>query len=241
VTLIEMMVAVAVFAVVVALGLEMTLVASHNACDTIARSALEGDAEQGALRLAEILSSCTKLWSYADTYYVIFSVPVDQDKCGTVLDKLDPPNIEWGAVTESQVIGGGEIVYFFGGSGATDPETGALGTFKTISEAVEHIDINGDGDMTDTFDVGTVYRRVAGATPQVVPLTAPNVIQRSGTANYGKCIKHDNCTFGCDAGKIFFLDGTNVMHVNLWLLRIPETRRPVLVFAHQKVYLRNQQ
>ncbi|MCX7805191.1 MAG: prepilin-type N-terminal cleavage/methylation domain-containing protein [Planctomycetota bacterium] len=248
ITLVEMMVAVAVFAVVVAMALEMSLLASRATTDTVNRSVLEGEAEQTAVRLIESLSACTKLWSYTDTHFVVFSVPVDNDANGTVLDKGNMstgllPNIEWGAAAEdlSAPIPGGEIVYFFGGQGATDPETGQLGTFRTIVESVERMDINGDGDMNDSFDVGTICRRIAGATPAVIPVSGPNVIQRSGVSNYGKCIKHDNCTLNCISGKIFYLDGSYVMHVNLWMMKIPESRRPVLVHAHQQVYLRNQE
>ena len=247
VTLVEMMVAVAVFAIVVAMALEMSLIASRATTDTVNRSVLEGEAESAAVRLVESLSACTKLWSYSDTHFVVFSVPVDNDSNGTVLDKGDMstgllPTIEWGAAADDlpAPIPGGEIVYFFGGAGATDPETGQMGTFRTIVESVENVDINGDGDMNDSFDMGTIYRRIAGATPSVIPLSGPNVIQRSGVSNYGKCIKHDNCTFGCTSGRIFFLDGSYVMHVNLWMLKIPESRRPILVHAHQQVYLRNQ-
>ena len=250
-TLVEMVVAVAVFAAIVAVALDMSLMASRAASDTASRSALENEAEQHSLELIEALSDCTKLWSYADTHFVVFSVPVDGDGNGTVLDAGDPatgvlPHIEFGARASELAapLPNGEIVYFFGGQGATGYGSAELGTFRTLSEAVEGVDINGDGDMNDTFDVGTIYRQIYDSNGTAVtsprPITGPNVVQRSGRANYGKCIKHDNCTV-CDSSKIFFLDHTYIMHVNLWLLRMPESRRPILVHTHQQVYLRNQE
>lgn len=225
-TMVELAVAMLIFSILVIVAFGITASTTRAAADKIAESTLQVKGERTLKLITETLSPSAQLGVDANGAGLTYYVPVDIDGSGTVLSG--------GTGT-----GSGLLEY-----GATNGSTSTNGTMRfsyvastLLNENLEVVDLNGDGDRLDIFDIGYVQQStsISGDLPKIVGLT--NIAQRQG--NYGTTIDVDNGASG--SGRLFNLpSGSRVLQVSIWLMTISEDRLPHLVQCKSYVFLRNQ-
>ncbi|MGH8191292.1 MAG: PulJ/GspJ family protein [Rhodanobacteraceae bacterium] len=172
-TLIELMIAVAILAVLFALVYDSLVHLSTGMSGEIASSVLNQQTERGLDRMMQTLRSA-KFQNLADTggQQLEFYVPVDPDQDGDSLDsKL---NIEWGQ----------------SGSPTGDKLNAVMAIrfvkTSTYSEASHNYDLNRDGNKTESFDIGHLEQdyysgaTVTGTPTYIRSITPDIVIQKTG-------------------------------------------------------------
>jgi len=228
-SLLEAAVAVMIMSMVILISLEITMVASTSFTDKVTKSTLEVKGERTLKLVVEAVTESAQLGVGPEFTSITFFVPFDNDGDGTVLtgNSINPDdlgNLEFGAVTQAGA-GNGTITFQF------IPQ-------DVFTEAAENLDLNGDGDLNDVFDVG--YIEQSSTLPGDMPfqIGVNNIVQRQGA--WGTSILFDNNP-GDTTGQIFELPaGTRVLNVNLWLMASSRDRRAYLVRCNEQVFLRNQ-
>ena len=156
-TLVEMMIATAILSVIIF----ATMVTMTKMSDQILYYNQAMTSQQNASRTLELVAESMRsaqmvaLNANGDSS-VTFQVPVDADGDLDFID--DTLNVEWGArrddldMTEkpAELLGASTMIQFT-----------VTGTFN---EATRGVDLNGDNDTVDVFDVGTLTKRVPGGT-----------------------------------------------------------------------------
>lgn len=110
---------------------------------------------------------------------------------------------------------------------------------RVIDEAEVNVDLNGDGDQLDVFDLGQIRRRIWNTDNPAIPpadlgLGPTNILQER--CNWGTDINND----GFD-DPIFLWDAsTRQLHVQLLILGYSATDRPITRRVTSVVYMRNQ-
>jgi len=154
-----------------------------------------------------------------------FSYRVPTDPAGGT-DYLDGGDVQWGASVDGTPSLTGWAALWF------EPKT-------VYDEAASKHDLNGDGDVTDVFDVGQVRRRAwdtdaPNAAVRELGLGPSVVIQER--CNWGGDLDHD----GFD-DPIFLWDSeTRRLHVRLHVLGTTSANTPITRTVESTIFLRNE-
>lgn len=154
-----------------------------------------------------------------------FSYRVPTDPTGGT-NYLDGSEVRWGATVDGAPSLTGWAALWF------EPKT-------TYDEATSKHDLNGDGDMTDVFDVGQIRRRTwdtnAPGTPARELGLGPSVVIQE-RCNWGGDLDHD----GFD-DPIFLWDSeTRRLHVRLHILGTNSANTPITRTVESTIFLRNE-
>ena len=163
-SLLEVVIVTAVLAMVVAMiGTSVTSMATGAASQRRTTLTVRG-ARIAMERMAESLRSAAVNFTGDGTAEIAFQVPVDSDGNGVLAYSAEKtaPDINWGSGHVSTGGAGQTKVYRF---------------VKTdvFSESERDIDLNGDGDVADTFNVGHIEEAYFETIAAVVPVGRPIV------------------------------------------------------------------
>ncbi|GMV80911.1 MAG: hypothetical protein AMXMBFR7_20950 [Planctomycetota bacterium] len=229
-TLLEVVVSTGLMALLVGLAFQISAHSTRSVSERVTRSNVEVKGERTLKLLTEDLISAAQLGIVSGTgnTQVDFFVPiVDSNGRGTVLQdssESNPGFLRYGASTDGMENSGTMTFRFV-------PR-------EVLAEGTMGIDLNGDGDKSDSYDMGYIERNtsLSGDVPRLVGVT--NVIQVAGAANWGQPIVS---SAGAESGKLFRLQNNgSILEINLWLLTVSEDRFPHLVQCSSQVFLRNQ-
>lgn len=228
-TLLEVVVSTGLMALLVAMAFQISAHSTRSVSERVTRSNVEVKGERTMKLMTEDLLSAAQLGVVPGTgnTRVDFFVPIVSGGRGTVLQdttEADPGYLRYGAATDG-IESSGTMSFRF------VPQ-------QTLSENALGIDLNGDGDKSDSFDMGYIERTttLAGDVPRLVGVT--NVIQVAGASNWGQPIL---TSAGATSGNLFRLQSNgSILEINLWLLAVTEDRFPHLIQCSSQVFLRNQ-
>jgi prepilin-type N-terminal cleavage/methylation domain-containing protein len=161
-SLLEVVIVTAVLSmVVVMLGTSVTSMATGAASQRRTTLTVRG-ARVAMERMAESLRSAAVNFTGDGTAEIAFQVPVDSDGDGVLAytPERAAPDINWGSARGGAEAVGQTTVYRFV---ATD----------VFSESERGIDLNGDGDVADVFNVGHIEEACFETTAAVVPARRP--------------------------------------------------------------------
>lgn len=160
-TLIEMVFAMAIFAIFFTMMLTFISRLSEGAATEEMISDLDREADRVVFQLASVLRSARIPGDAPDDWVqdlendpttIKFFVPVDADGDG---DDLDPNlDVEWGAIRED--LNSGQYLDAAGDRYYTVYLFSQTGTY---AETTRNLDLNRDGDATDTYRVGRLIKR----------------------------------------------------------------------------------
>ena len=163
-SLLEVIIVTAVLAMVVAMiGTSVTSMATGAASQRRTTLTVRG-ARIAMERMAESLRSAAVNFTGDGTAEIAFQVPVDSDGDGVLsyTPEKTAPDINWGSGHVST-----------GGSGQT--KVYRFVKTEVFSEAERDIDLNGDGDVADAFNVGHIEEAYFETIAAVVPVGRPIV------------------------------------------------------------------
>ena len=257
-TLLEMAISMAIFSLMISMAFQISMVTTRSASEKLALTTLQVKGERTLKLIVEALTPSAQLGVDGNGTSLSYYAPVDLDGNGTPLRFVPDPDptpplprpplvfLEYGAVSKTAqgttaFPGTMRFEYY------REPYTPAAGfpnvvsfpTPKIWSEANERVDLNGDGDRNDVFDVSCIAQmsNLPGDLPSLVGVT--NILQRQG--NYGASIIDDSNPASDTSGNIFYLPpGSRVLQISLWLATITEDRIPHLINCRGQVFLRNQ-
>jgi hypothetical protein len=151
-----------------------------------------------------------------------YRVPVDP---GGGKDFLDGDDVQWGAEVNSVATLDGRLALEY------VPRT-------TYDEAEREVDLNGDGDVVDVFDVGQIRRRAWNAADPTLPgddigLGPTAIIQER--CNWGGDLDGD----GFDDPMLLWDKDERKLYINLFLLG-EASSRPVVRPVRSMLFLRNE-
>jgi len=150
-----------------------------------------------------------------------YRVPLDLDGDG---DLYDGDEVSWGAVVRGVAIADGWTAVHF------EP-------VAVVTEAGRRFDLNGDGDLVDTFDLGRIRMRSwdASAPGQVTDhaLCPPMILQEQ--CNWGGDLDAD----GFDDPMFLWDPVTGRLRIRLFLLTGADSDRPQLRTVEAVTFLRN--
>jgi len=227
-SMLEMLVASAIFALLIAMAFQVSLFTSRATAEKLTEANVEVKGERTLKMIVEALTACTELALNTGTYAdITYHSPVDIDNSGTTLYR-NTQSLERGIATHAGT-GLGSMHFTFAKE-------------KALSEATEGLDLNQDGDRLDSFDMGWIERSstLPGDIPEIIGVT--NILQRKDA--WGQPILSDALATD-NSGRIFFRDMTSantkhILKINLMLLAISEDRFVHLVQCKGQVFLRNQ-
>jgi hypothetical protein len=255
-TLVELVVALGMFSLMIAIGLGIIRSSTFSVAERQMKS------ERTLKKLIESLSTSATLTvntatstspyergPYASlTYYV----PRDKDDTGTPISAVPDGVTDVPAYMKTAQTTDPRVLEY--GLDPSVPETDADGVMifrferdRTISEQGEDLDLNGDGDINDAFDVGRIRMEYYLASDDqsiqppryITTIGDPNVVQRAGTGQWGMPITSDSTDPDDPSGRIFNLNGS-VLEIRVWLLNVSRERIAHLVQNRAQVFLRNQ-
>ncbi len=261
VTLVEVIIALGVFSMLVVMALGISRFSTLSVAEKIHIGTLQVKSERTLKKLIECLSTSATLTvnttvastPYAQGAYASLSyyVPRDVDGSGTSIAAVPDGVTDVPAYMEANSVPDPRVLEY--GLDPSVPEVSAQGVMifryeadRQVDEATEDLDLNGDNDKNDTFDIGRIrmeyYRATDNpATDQphyITTIGDPNIVQRAGHANWGKPINTD--TVGTNvSGRIFNLNGA-VLEIRVWLMSVSKDRIAHLVQNESQVFLRNQ-
>jgi hypothetical protein len=262
VTLVEVVIALAVFALMIVMALGISRFSTLSVAEKIHLGTLQVKSERTLKKLIESLSTSATLTvntATATSPYVrgphaslTYYVPRDKDSTGTPIAAVPDGVTDVPEYMKTNQTSDPRVLEY--GLDPSVPEANPDGVMvfrfesdRTISEVGEGFDLNGDGDTDDVFDVGRIRMEYylstdnQGTTPPrfLTTIGDPNVVQRTGNLNWGRPITSDSADPDDASGRIFNLNGS-VLEIRVWLLSVSKDRIAHLVQNRAQVFLRNQ-
>lgn len=262
-TLIEICVSLAVFALMIGMALEISRFSTRAAGEKITLSTLQTKGERTLKQVIDAIEPGTQLnlnTAATTTPYVKgpyanieYQVPRDVDDTGNPLTKAPDGEIQGleGAIDQRNLeYGLDDRVVDTDGLG--NPIIAGVMLFRyekirELSEVDEDSDLNGDNIKADTFDVGRLRWEYYYSTDNMGTdeprffntIGDPNIVQRTGNANWGQSILGDPLDAGDISGRIFSANGA-ILTVTFHLMTISTDRIAAMVVNKGQIFLRNQ-
>jgi type II secretory pathway pseudopilin PulG len=245
-TLLEILVATAVLAVVVISTMAFMVTfrdstAQHSASTNLIAKTDSAISQMGReLRSSFLYADWHTALNAGDTV-VPFVRAIDLDQDGdTVDDQLDP---EWAVVREDA-----GVVAYLPSAASTDPsaqfafvqDVDGGGAPRQFDESVRNIDLNRDGDISDTFQIGHIELQYPAGTYDLLGGGVTNLPAWNHPIT-GDIVVIDNADGDFDddgdADPIFQLNGS-ALRIDLWVAQT-EMAQPVVQEVTTTIDLRN--